>query len=164
MEAVMKNSVSLEDELERLKLYLNFEKLRFGNKLKYKIIIPDEINIDELILPPMILQPFVENAIWHGLMPLPNGGEIIITVNLLDENNFQVLIKDTGIGIDTSKGRKHGQELKHNSKGIQLSIERLQLWTKSKDKKLDLKIEQLQQNNLLNGGTLVSLILPRKID
>lgn len=164
MEAVMKNSVSLEDELERLKLYLNFEKLRFGNKLKYKIIIPDEINIDELILPPMILQPFVENAIWHGLMLLPNGGEIIITVNLLDENNFQVLIKDTGIGIDTSKGRKHGQELKHNSKGIQLSIERLQLWTKSKDKKLDLKIEQLQQNNLLNGGTLVSLILPRKID
>ncbi len=160
MEAVMKNAVSLEDELERLKLYLNFEKLRFGEKLKYEIIIPEEMEIDELLLPPMVLQPFVENAIWHGLMPLAEGGQILISAKMLNESNYQVLIRDTGIGIDSSKEIKQGQELTHNSKGMKLTSERLELWTRNIGGKFELQIEQIQATSSSKGGTLVTITLP----
>ncbi|MDP1725782.1 MAG: two-component regulator propeller domain-containing protein [Bacteroidota bacterium] len=160
MEAVMKNCVSLEDELERLKLYLNFEKLRFGEKLKYEINVPEDMDIEDLLIPPMVLQPFVENAIWHGLMPLTDGGRIIISVKMPDELNYQVIIRDTGIGIDTSKEIKKGQELTHNSKGMKLTKERLDLWSRSIGGKFDLHIQQIQAADGIIGGTEVTITLP----
>ncbi len=160
MEAVMKNVVSLEDELERLELYLNFEKLRFGDKLKYEINIPDDMEIEEFLIPPMVLQPFVENAIWHGLMPIEEGGQIFISTNMLDESNYQIMIRDTGIGIHTSYEIKKGQELTHISKGMKLTTERLDLWTRNIGGKFDLHIEQIQASAGNKGGTLVIITLP----
>lgn len=163
MEAVMKNSVSLEDELERLKLYLNFEKLRFGDKLKYEINVPEDMDIEDLLIPPMVLQPFVENAIWHGLMPLTDGGQIIINVKMLHELNYQVIIRDTGIGIEASKEIKKGQELTHNSKGMNLTKERLDLWSRSIGGKFDLHIEEIKTGNGVLGGTEVTITLPAQL-
>ncbi len=162
MEAVMKNCVSLEDELERLKLYLNFEKLRFGDKLKYEINIPEDLEIDDLMLPPMVLQPFVENAIWHGLMPLADGGQIIISAKMVDESSYLIIVRDTGIGIVTSKEIKQSQELTHNSKGMKLTKERLDLWSRSMGGKFDLRIEQVQEADGIKGGTEVRITLPVK--
>ena len=160
MEAVMKNTVSLEDEFERLELYLNFEKLRFGDKLKYKIVIPEDMPVDELHIPPMVLQPFVENAIWHGLMPLEDGGQIIISARMLDEMHYEVVIRDTGIGFKTSMGIKKNQELTHQSKGMILTNERLDLWTKNRGVTFSLLIEEVESGGDVKGGTVVRLKLP----
>jgi len=160
MDAVMKNYVSLEDEIERLNLYLKFEKMRFGDKLNYIINVPDELKTDELFLPPMILQPFVENAIWHGLMPLPKGGEINIDLKLLDDQSYQICISDNGIGIDASMELKKNQKMKHKSRGMNLTIERLELWTRNKDKKFDIKIEHGSNSSNKNVGTNIILTLP----
>ncbi len=160
MEAVVKNSVSLEEELERLELYLNFEKLRFGNKLQYEINIPPDLETDEILIPPMVLQPFVENAIWHGIMPLKEGGDVLITASKINDKQYKIEIKDTGIGIETSRELKNSQGLKHNSKGMQLTIERLELWTKGLNTQFDLIITQGNSESGANPGTVVTIILP----
>jgi len=163
MEAIVKNNVSLEEELERLELYLKFEKLRFGDKLKYHLEIPQDLETDEIDIPPMVLQPFVENAIWHGLMPLDEGGIIFISATKLSPTQYKIEIKDTGIGIENSRELKKSQGLNHKSKGMQLTIERLELWAKGLNTKVKLEIGQGTSKNSKNPGTLVSIILPLQL-
>jgi len=155
MEAVMQNKVSLEDELERLELYLQFEKLRFGDKLQYRILLPESFSADEYFLPPMVLQPFVENAIWHGLMPKPQGGEIFIRISDVKEDLYTVEIIDNGVGIENSKAKKTAKE--HNSKGMQLTKERLNLWANQLNTSFKLQVSQRADKE---GGTIVLLTLP----
>jgi ligand-binding sensor domain-containing protein len=160
MESVSKNTVSLEDELERLELYLNFEKLRFGSKLNFHFTIAEELDLDEIEIPPMVLQPFVENAIWHGIMPLPEGGSIYISVNKIDDDRVKIEIRDTGVGIDSSREFKKNLGLTHKSKGMQLSIDRLQLWNRNSKLKYELKAEQGQSLDGDYAGTVVTMVIP----
>ncbi|MHB1277645.1 MAG: two-component regulator propeller domain-containing protein [Bacteroidia bacterium] len=160
MEAVMKVEISLEDELERLELYLNFEKLRFGNKLNYQILIPDHLDMDDFMIPPMVLQPFVENAIWHGLMPKNEGGNIRVAVQKGSASKYTIEIIDDGIGIEVSKELKHNQELMHTSLGMQMTFERLELWAKLKGKTVHIDIEQVCDEQGKSLGTRVFLLLP----
>ena len=160
MEAVVKNSISIEEELERLELYLNLEKLRFGDKLQYHIDIPADLETDEIAIPPMVLQPFVENAIWHGIMPLSEGGQIFISAKKINDSQCLIEIRDTGMGIDASRELKKSQGLTHNSKGMQLTIERLELWAKGLNVLIDLKIIQGEPVDGGHPGTVIRLILP----
>ena len=160
MEAVVKNSISIEEELERLELYLNLEKLRFGDKLQYHIDIPADLETDEIAIPPMVLQPFVENAIWHGIMPLSEGGQIFISAKKINHSQCLIEIRDTGMGIDASRELKKSQGLTHNSKGMQLTIERLELWAKGLNVLIDLKIIQGEPVDGGHPGTVIRLILP----
>jgi anti-sigma regulatory factor (Ser/Thr protein kinase) len=160
MEAVMASEVRLDDELERLELYLQFEKLRFGDKLTYKIIIPEDFDAEEIVVPPMILQPFVENSIWHGLMPLPHGGEVIVRIFTNDPDYFTVEIADNGLGIEVSRGIKHSQGLQHKSKGMRITMERLELWCRKAGKKYSVNIAQRESGSGQSAGTLVKLELP----
>ncbi len=160
MEAVMKAEISLEDELERLELYLNFEKLRFGSKLNYQILIPDNLDMDDYMIPPMVLQPFVENAIWHGLMPKNDGGSIRVTVQKGTASTYAIEIIDDGIGIEVSRELKHDQVNTHKSLGMQMTFERLELWAKQKGKSAHIEIKQIgdDRGNIL--GSRVYLQLP----
>jgi len=160
MEAIVKNNVSLEEELERLELYLNFEKLRFGDKLTYQININPDLETDEILIPPMVLQPFVENAIWHGIMPLEQGGNVYIDVDKINATQCKIEIKDNGIGIDVSRERKNSQGFLHNSKGMQLTIERLELWARGLNTQFELKVTQNDHEVGTHPGTVVKLILP----
>jgi ligand-binding sensor domain-containing protein/anti-sigma regulatory factor (Ser/Thr protein kinase) len=160
MEAVMKNSVTLEDEIERLELYLKFEKLRFGAKLQYHINMEDDLETDDIFIPPMVLQPFVENAIWHGIMPLPEGGSIYINAGKLNDSQYKVEIRDTGMGIEASRELKKSTGLPHTSKGMKLTIERLELWTRISHSNFELKAEQGESSEGDYAGTTITLILP----
>ncbi|MGY0041416.1 sensor histidine kinase [Pedobacter sp. NJ-S-72] len=75
-----KSFISIEEEIEYLSLYLTLEKKRFGEKFNYTIHVSEEIDQDETMIPSMILQPYIENAIWHGLMPKEDGGKISIVI------------------------------------------------------------------------------------
>jgi LytS/YehU family sensor histidine kinase len=123
--------IPLSREIERLKLYMEYEKLRFEDKMNYRINIDEKINSERLEIPNMILQPFVENSIWHGLLNKKGEGVIDINISKRDKIismlNYPVIeieIIDNGIGLLESKKLKQS---KHISKGISMIKERLNL-------------------------------------
>lgn len=114
--------VPLESELKMLSLYTDLEKLRLKNGFDFEIIISDYFTSKRVLIPSMIIQPFIENAIWHGLSSLDTKGKITLKVNH-DQDHIQVLIMDDGSGFDqTSK-----KESSHISSGVRLVRERLNL-------------------------------------
>ncbi len=151
--------VPLETEVESLRLYLDLEKMRFGDKIAYNIHIDDGIDTDDWMLPTMILQPFLENAIIHGLMPLPHNGLLDIRFTQQD-SNLIITITDNGIGIQHSRQQKHNKE--HNSRGMELIKERLQLLEKLSGYKITLVITEAYPGHAY-PGTLITLTYPEEV-
>ena len=144
--------ITLEEELDYLELYLSLEKKRFGEKFNYSIDVSDEIDVDDTLIPSMLLQPYVENAIWHGIMPKEIGGKIEISMNLAKGDRLLILIVDDGIGIDNSMREKKGQ---HISKGMDLTKERINLLNQVEANPIQMEVKQ---NG--NSGTYVSISVP----
>jgi anti-sigma regulatory factor (Ser/Thr protein kinase) len=159
MEAVMQQSVTLENEIERLKLYLQFEKLRFGSKLSYEFIIPEGLNGDELKIPAMILQPLVENAIWHGILPLNEEGKITIKTDLFNEDYIKFTITDNGVGINTDLANNRGLPLDSSNHAINIISQRLRLINIKYKSNLYLQFAHLNPNNA-RKGTIAEVLLP----
>lgn len=109
------HTISIKDELEALRLYLEIEYLRLEGKFEYSFDVDSSIRVEQAQVPPMILQPFVENAIWHGLMRKATGGKLLVQVKDLG-TAIQCVIEDNGIG------RKKALELKGNSPGHKKSM------------------------------------------
>jgi LytS/YehU family sensor histidine kinase len=131
LRTILQNSdereVTLYDELETCKLYMQLEAMRFGDKFKYQFDINNTIDLKSIKVPALIIQPFIENAIWHGIMPKPDGGSVSLAVDG-DENSICCTIDDNGIGRESS--RQNGfktAESSHKSKGIHLTQSRLNL-------------------------------------
>jgi hypothetical protein len=118
------NEISLHDELETCRLYLELEAMRFEDHLSYSITPYDDEELGQTKVPPLILQPIVENAIIHGLLPSENGG--MINVSVYREGEYCVCaIKDNGIGRAASKLNKQKSTLLHRSEGLHLLEERI---------------------------------------
>ncbi|WP_082491689.1 two-component regulator propeller domain-containing protein [Pedobacter sp. Leaf194] len=154
LEICTKSYISIEEELDYLNLYLKLEKNRFGDKLHYKINVGDDIDKDETLIPSMLLQPYVENAIWHGIMPKETGGEIQINITSQDDHYLKIEIIDDGVGIENSLKNKKD---KHISKGMQLTRERLNLLGQIEAKPIQLDVRQNVGN-----GTTVLISIPLK--
>ncbi len=155
LEICTKSYISLEEELNYLNLYLSLEKNRFGDKFHYEINVEPKIDKEETFLPSMLLQPYIENAIWHGIMPKENGGTVIITIKETTDEKLIIDISDDGIGIENSLSTKKDG---HESKGMSLTNERINLLNKIEAKAIQLDIKQ-------NGksGTVVSISVPMNI-
>jgi len=153
-----KNVIPLNEEITTLSLYLGMEKLRFENEFEYQIIKDPRIDYTETMIPPMLLQPFVENAIWHGLLPLKSKGTLKISF-MLHGDFFQCTIEDNGIGREKALLMKNKRQA-HVSTGIQNVQERIELLNKTNKKKIHLLISDLKQVNGDPSGTLVELFLP----
>lgn len=152
LEICTQSYITLEEEINYLNLYLNLEKNRFGEKFQYEINISPEIDKEETLIPSMLLQPFIENAIWHGIMPKEDGGKVTINITEKDGNILLINITDDGIGIDNAlAAKKEG----HQSKGMALTRERINLLNKIEAKAIQLDIKQ-------NGktGTVVTISIP----
>lgn len=152
LEICTKSFISLEEELEYLTLYLGLEKKRFGEKFNYTIKVNPEIEKGEVFIPSMLLQPYVENAIWHGIMPKEEGGNIQITMEVIDQENLLIHIIDDGVGIENSKRLKKDT---HNSKGMSLTQERVQLLNQIESLSIQISINQRG-----NAGTMVTIQVP----
>jgi len=144
--------ITLAEEINYLELYLSLEKKRFGQKLEYHIGISDKIDREETMVPSMILQPYIENAIWHGIMPKEEGGKIDIRIDFYGEHYLLIKIIDDGVGIDNSLRNKPQQ---HQSKGMSLTRERINLLNQIGT--YPIKIE-IRQNGI--SGTYVSVSVP----
>jgi ligand-binding sensor domain-containing protein len=150
LEICNKSYITLEEELSYLNLYLSLEKLRFGDKLNYTISVDQEIDKEETLIPSMLLQPYVENAIWHGIMPKESDGNIAIHIRLKKEDLLHICIEDDGIGIENSAKLKNND---HISRGMELTQERINLLNKF-GAPIELNVEQISL-----GGTRVTILL-----
>jgi sensor histidine kinase YesM len=151
----IKSNVSLEEELEKLKLYLEIEQLRFGEKLVFDFEIDDELETDIIQIPSMILQPFVENAIWHGIMPSHRNGHIQIKAeSLLKDSILQIKIIDNGIGITNAK--KLVKNKTHKSLGLQITKDRIMLF----GKQYNIICQILTEDKEDSSGTVVTIKIP----
>jgi len=124
-----KKLVTLSEEKEVLQLYLELEAMRFENSFEYKITIDDDMEMDEVLVPSMLLQPFVENALWHGLMHKQGNREMFIHFHQVNDEVFQCIIDDNGIGRKMSAELKVAQSKtkRHESKGMRISQDRVDL-------------------------------------
>ena len=118
--------ISLNEEIEALKLYLKMEQLRFPEKFNYRINIDSRLNTTCMKIPPLILQPFVENAIWHGLLFMDEPGLLSIDVKGQDDKII-CTIDDNGIGRKKSEQIRTSTSTKRKSHGITITEERLRL-------------------------------------
>lgn len=153
--------VYLSEELDRLRLYLDLETMRFKDKFSYEIEVEKEVSIEELKVPSMLLQPFLENSIWHGLLPKEEKGLVLLSI--ASDQNGQIIftITDNGIGIDSSKASKILDE-NHISKGMDISQGRLELITRITGSKAYMEGPyEIQDDEGSVTGTEVRLFLPK---
>lgn len=154
-------TVTLHDELERLELYISLEHMRFQKKFDYEINVDESLDQESIQIPPMILQPFVENSIWHGLLPQETGGKIWVRI-FPRGKNIVFEIEDNGIGIEES--RKSKTDNSHHSKGMLITSGRIDILKKVTQQKMTI-VGPYQINNKDGSpkGTRVELVLEREV-
>lgn len=152
-----KKSVTIKDELLLLQNYLDIEKLRFEEKLSFEINVDSELDIEEQVVPSMILQPIVENAVNHGIFHKQSHGLVKVEFKKLNEEAFQVLIEDDGIGINKATALYQRSSTKQNEKSSAVLEERIELLKQSRDWNIEYSIQDLSDISQTNG-TRVSLI------
>lgn len=149
-----KDLVPLSEELSMLNTYVQLEALRFKDKIQVEQIIDPDVDVDDVFIPPLILQPIVENAIWHGLMHKDGEGKIWISVREEPEQ-LMCVIEDDGIGREKAILFQPESTAKHTSFGLQLTRERLHLLAQENKEERALTISDRQ-----GGGTRVGLRIP----
>ncbi|NNF36860.1 MAG: histidine kinase [Saprospiraceae bacterium] len=163
MRTILNNSkqkfITLKEELDALQLFIEFEELRFSKNFLYEINVDENIEKDEIYLPPLMIQPFVENAIWHGLMHKDTQGKLQIKV-YKQQDVLKISVKDDGVGRQKSLELKSKSGSKKKSYGLQITDDRIKL---IKDKfGIDSSLEILDLYNDTNkaAGTEIILTIP----
>jgi ligand-binding sensor domain-containing protein len=152
--------VSLMDELEVLDLYVSLEKLRFKNEMTYRFELGEEVDAEEIRVPPMLIQPHLENAIWHGLRHKAGPKQLTLTIHEENDNYLTVIVEDNGIGRAKAAELKASQiaNQRHASKGRVLSENRMELLKKNYPLSL-LTTTDLYKEGLASG-TRVMMKIP----
>jgi ligand-binding sensor domain-containing protein/putative methionine-R-sulfoxide reductase with GAF domain len=153
-------NVILTNELEALKLYIEMEALRFDKKFTYEIKVESNLGTDTVELPPLIIQPYVENAIWHGLLHKESNGHLSVRVSMTGDSMLQCIIEDNGIGREKAKTLKSKTATSRKSLGMQLTENRLSLLNKHAELNASVEIIDLQDEGSEAGGTKVILKIP----
>ncbi len=161
---VLENSrsekVTLQKELETLRLYIELEAMRFKNKVKYQINAVPHIDQQYIEIPPLLLQPYVENAIWHGLMHKATGGNIIIDITQPSEYLLHIEITDDGIGREMAKEHKSKSATRQKSFGLKMTSERLEAINHIYQTNTEVKIVDLVDTEGNAAGTKVIIEIP----
>jgi LytS/YehU family sensor histidine kinase len=163
MRSVLENSdedfIPLTKEVELLELYVKLEHNRFKDKFDYTISVDENIDLEQFSIPPMLLQPYIENAIWHGLRYRKEKGNLEISIKKLDLETVSISIIDDGIGRKKSQELKTKNQLKQKSKGMSTIKNRISILNDMYKERVSVKVS----NVLANGeGTKVELVLKKK--
>ncbi len=156
-----KKEISVYDEIETCRLYLQLEAMRFDSKFSYNINIDKNIDLKSLQIPALLIQPFIENAIWHGIVPKGSGGTV--TVNVVHNNgNFEIDIDDDGIGRQASRANKATIHVTHKSKGLNLTQSRLELDNKLHSRNAHINFIDKKDTTGKAAGTKVIITLTKE--
>ncbi len=163
MRSVLENSeenfIPLKKEIELLDLYTKLEHFRFQDKFDYSIDVDETIDVEEFQIPPMLLQPYIENAVWHGLRYKTEKGHLNIAIKPNSKDELSITISDDGIGRERSKALKTANQKKQNSKGMNNIKKRVAILNEMYKDKVDVTIDDFQ--NLGDVGTKVVVTLKK---
>ncbi|MBA6155740.1 histidine kinase [Tenacibaculum sp. S7007] len=163
MRSVLENSdedfIPLSKEIELIELYTKLEHNRFKEKFDYIISIDKKIKLDDYSIPPMLLQPYIENAIWHGLRYIKEKGKLTIAMSQKTDGSISIIIQDNGIGRKKSKEMKTANQLKQKSKGMSTIQNRIAILNDMYEDKIAVNITD---NSIDETGTKVELILKKE--
>ncbi len=167
MRVILDNSkkkfISISDEIKAISLYLDLEKLRFKDKFEYEIVIDPSIDPEYDEMPSMLVQPYLENAVLHGIAHKQEKGQIII--NLFEENEFLVCcVEDNGVGRKKATEIRSTQTKYHKSQGMSITEDRLQIINKVNDSDLSVSIEDIYPDKEGETGTRVKIYVPLNRD
>ncbi len=155
------NFISLAEEIQLLNSYLDLERMRFGNSLDYRLEVDASLAVEHISIPSMLIQPFLENAINHGIRSLnKKEGTLFVRIKQTGKSLMRIEVEDNGIGILESQQKKKTQKraTTHRSEGMSLTQNRIDLMNRSYRTNIHLSIQDL---SLTGGrGTLVCIDLP----
>lgn len=152
--------ISMEDELETMKLYMSIENMRFSNQINFEIIVAQDINTAAIKVPSLILQPFLENALWHGLSSKSDDKKIVLDVSKGSKDHVAVTITDNGIGRIESEKINRDKSLNKKSVGLDITKARLANFSKRFTTDYKLRITDLYDDQNKATGTKVELLIP----
>ena len=163
MRRILNNSneryITLSDEIEAVSLYLQLESMRLGNRFSYKIDVDSEIDAKNIEIAPLIVQPFVENAIIHGLVPKKDNCFLSIRFSKISNDKLLCVIEDNGVGRKHSEMMKQERGSSHKSYGMSITKRRLETLTKISNDDFSVEIVDLYDDNGNAAGTRVNIII-----
>ena len=147
-------SITLDNELQTLRLYIQLESARLEHSFTYAINVDKNISEKDIYVPPLIIQPFVENAIWHGLRNKSEKGNLSISVYVNGANQLKIYVQDNGVGREKSAKLKTNQ-ISHKSYGMEITRDRLKML----DSDNSVEIEDLHdaEKNALGTKVIITL-------
>lgn len=157
MHNISKELIPLQKEVDLVGNYLSLEKLRFEDKLTYNIIIEDDLDLTDIMVPPLLIQPLVENSIKHGILPLKNKIGIIDLHIYEKENSLYIEVRDNGVGMGSKP--KHEND-KHESYGLGNIRKRIDQLSIMQNKKIQFIMEEKLGKPDLQTWTVVTIIIP----
>ena len=160
LEASSQREIPLAEELETVELYMNIENIRFSNEIDFRIDVDEDINVDNIKIPSLTLQPFLENSIWHGLSPKDGEKKIWINIKRKDQGHVTIEILDNGVGRTMAEANKENRVLKRKSVGIHITKERLANFSKDYQNNFDVDVVDRCDENGNSNGTKVILEIP----
>ncbi len=160
LEASSLREIPLAEELETVELYMTIENIRFSNEIQFKIVIEEGIDPHIVKIPSLILQPFLENALWHGLSSKDGDKSILLHISRRKNGYIDISITDNGVGREVAEKLKENKVLKRKSVGIKITKERLANFSKDYQNKFEIEIVDLYDTQGTARGTKVILHIP----
>jgi tetratricopeptide (TPR) repeat protein len=163
LHSTQEKETTLAEEIEMIKLYVSIENTRLDNSIIFNMKIDPQLDISNIIIPSFLTQPFIENALWHGLSQKSEGErKLDIIIEKKGEDSLIIKIEDNGIGREKAKKIKKSRIFNTKSVGVHLSNERLKLFTKSQPNKYKIHfVDKIDENNNPTG-TIVIIEIPLK--
>jgi len=161
LESSKLETTTIERETKILQLYFDLQTLRFEGKFDYKIEIDETLDIDEMTIPPMLAQPFIENSIEHGFIQLSEKG--VITVRFKRrEKSIVIEVEDNGVGVEKSKFIHLRSGKSHQALAAEITSQRLKKIKKIRNIDIKIEIIDLKSDNTSKQGTIVIFTIPLK--
>ncbi|WP_282048914.1 tetratricopeptide repeat protein [Maribacter aquivivus] len=160
LEASSQREISLADELETVALYMNIENIRFSNEINFNIHIKNNINTHNIKIPSLILQPFLENALWHGLSSKDGAKNIDLEIKKGKNGFIEIIITDNGVGRDAAEKIKDSKVLKRKSVGIDITKERLANFSRDYENFFHVDIIDKFDDDTNPMGTQIVIYIP----
>ncbi|WP_459210337.1 tetratricopeptide repeat-containing sensor histidine kinase [Aquimarina rhabdastrellae] len=162
LEASRVKEVSLAEELETIDLYMSIENIRFSNEIDFQVQVKDQIELEAIKIPSMILQPFLENALWHGLSSKKGEKKITLEINRDKKDFVTIIITDNGIGRRAAQRIRRNKTIKRKSIGVEITKTRLANFVKNFEHTFTLQFKDLKDKTNQASGTQVILQIPLK--
>ncbi|OQP59955.1 hypothetical protein A3860_35525 [Niastella vici] len=155
-----KPEISLEEELDYLSNYLEIERTRLENTFSWSVIIEEGVEPSDHYLPPMILQPFVENSVRHGLRFRRDKNGLVTIIVKRENNHLVCIVEDNGVGRKAAMQYKSVSPINYQSKGLSLTADRITMFNQEHEQKITMRIDDLENDEQAPLGTRVTISFP----